>query len=1161
MDYATNDGSAGEPGDYTDVSGTLNFTGNDGESYDITVPIIDDSLIEPTEDFTVLLDNLSTTLIGINGDTATGNILDNDGGGSNGIAFDATSVTVNEGDGTATFTVRLTGNVQGGFTVDYATNDGSAGEPGDYTDVSGTLNFTGNDGESYDITVPIIDDSLIEPTEDFTVLLDNLSTTLIGINGDTATGNILDNDGGGSNGIAFDATSVTVNEGDGTATFTVRLTGNVQGGFTVDYATNDGSAGEPGDYTDVSGTLNFTGNDGESYDITVPIIDDSLIEPTEDFTVLLDNLSTTLIGINGDTATGNILDNDGGGSNGIAFDATSVTVNEGDGTATFTVRLTGNVQGGFTVDYATNDGSAGEPGDYTDVSGTLNFTGNDGESYDITVPIIDDSLIEPTEDFTVLLDNLSTTLIGINGDTATGNILDNDGGGSNGIAFDATSVTVNEGDGTATFTVRLTGNVQGGFTVDYATNDGSAGEPGDYTDVSGTLNFTGNDGESYDITVPIIDDSLIEPTEDFTVLLDNLSTTLIGINGDTATGNILDNDNIPGVTGLSFDSTEVTVDEDAGTAIFTVRLTGDVQNGFTVDYTTVDDFAISPDDYTSTSATLTFAGNDGENYDIIVPIIDDVIVENTESYQVVLSNLSPNVIGINGDTATGNIIDNDSDNDFPGDVTANCDDVPTVPVITLNADGCNYTEVFEETITGQDDGCATEYTITRTWTITDCVDNVRVHVQTITVVDDEAPNFVEALPSDMTVSCDSVPQAETLTAIDNCDNDAFVTFDEQITDTDSCGSNYMITRTWTAMDCAGNQTVHVQTITVEDTEAPVFVEELPQSMTVMCNEVPDAATLTAIDNCDTDVSVTYDETITNDANCSQGYMITRTWSTTDCAGNVNSHTQVITINPTGPITASDYEEQITIMCGDDVPEVPELTFMGGCGNYQVDFTEDTVFSDDTDDYMITRTWEVTDSCGNMATFEQVIFVMQPQLEEVTIEICVEDDPIDLIDHLPESFDTNGVFEVMNGNVILDGSTFNPANLEVGDYLISYSSTEGTCKYYVDFTIKVDSDCVPCGRDEIQVSKTVTANGDGINDVFEITGVEYCNYTFNVMLFNRWGDKVFESRNYENNWGGFSPNNSFGNSGMLPAGTYYYIISVNEADFEPINGFIYLGTSK
>ncbi|WP_343488490.1 Calx-beta domain-containing protein, partial [Allomuricauda sp. d1] len=446
----------------------------DNESYDITVPIVDDSLIEPTEDLTVVLSNLSTTLIGINGDTATGNILDNDGGGSNGISFDSDNVTVNEGDGTATFTVRLTGNVQGGFTVDYATADGSAGEPGDYTATSGQLTFTGSDNESYDITVPIVDDSLIEPTEDFTVVLSNLSTTLIGINGDTATGNILDNDGGGSNGISFDSDNVTVNEGDGTATFTVRLTGNVQGGFTVDYATADGSAGEPGDYTATAGQLTFAGNDNESYDITVPIVDDSLIEPTEDFTVVLSNLSTTLIGINGDTATGNILDNDGGGSNGLSFDSDNVTVNEGDGTATFTVRLTGNVQGGFTVDYATADGSAGQPGDYTAVSGQLTFAGTDNESYDITVPIVDDSLIEATEDFTVVLSNLSTTLIGINGDTATGNILDNDGGGSNGISFDSDNVTVNEGDGTATFTVRLTGNVQGGFTVDYATADGSA---------------------------------------------------------------------------------------------------------------------------------------------------------------------------------------------------------------------------------------------------------------------------------------------------------------------------------------------------------------------------------------------------------------------------------------------------------------------------------------------------------------------------------------------------------------------------------------------------------------------------------------------------------------------------------------------------------------
>ena len=41
MDYATADGSAGQPGDYTATSGTLTFAGTDGESYNITVPNVD----------------------------------------------------------------------------------------------------------------------------------------------------------------------------------------------------------------------------------------------------------------------------------------------------------------------------------------------------------------------------------------------------------------------------------------------------------------------------------------------------------------------------------------------------------------------------------------------------------------------------------------------------------------------------------------------------------------------------------------------------------------------------------------------------------------------------------------------------------------------------------------------------------------------------------------------------------------------------------------------------------------------------------------------------------------------------------------------------------------------------------------------------------------
>ena len=263
------------------------------------------------------------------------------------------------------------------------------------------------------------------------------------------------------------------------------------------------------------------------------------------------------------------------------------------------------------------------------------------------------------------------------------------------------------------------------------------------------------------------------------------------------------------------------------------------------------------------------------------------------------------------------------------------------------------------------------------------------------------------------------------------------------------------------------------------------------------------------------------------------------------------------------ITSSGYEEEITIMCGDPLPEIPALEFYGGCGDYDVEFTEDTTSLDETDDYMIVRTWNVTDSCGNMATFMQTIFVMQYQLEEIAIEICVEDEPINLLDYLPEPFDPSGTFEIRQGNVVLEGSIFNPANLEVGEYIIAYSSENGPCQFFAEYSIVVDSDCVPCNRGEIEVNDAITVNGDGINDFLEITGVEYCAFQFDIMVFNRWGDKVFEQTNYQNNWGGIAPNGSFGNSGVLPSGTYYYIITIRDVDtgsnLEPINGYIYLGT--
>ena len=119
----------------------------------------------------------------------------------------------------------------------------------------------------------------------------------------------------------------------------------------------------------------------------------------------------------------------------------------------------------------------------------------DGEIQSITVTINDDSLIEVTENLFVDLSNLSTSLIAINDNQGVINITDNDGGAGTGISFQNDDITVNEADGTATINVLLTGNVQGGFTIDYTTNDDSAFQPGDYTTSSGQLTFAGTNGE------------------------------------------------------------------------------------------------------------------------------------------------------------------------------------------------------------------------------------------------------------------------------------------------------------------------------------------------------------------------------------------------------------------------------------------------------------------------------------------------------------------------------------------------------------------------------------------------------------------------------------------------------------------------------------------
>ena len=80
------------------------------------------------------------------------------------------------------------------------------------------------------------------------------------------------------------------------------------------------------------------------------------------------------------------------------------------------------------------------------------------------------------------------------------------------------------------------------------------------------------------------------------------------------------------------------------------------------------------------------------------------------------------------------------------------------------------------------------------------------------------------------------------------------------------------------------------------------------------------------------------------------------------------------------------------------------------------------------------------------------------------------------------------------------------------------------------------------------------NGDGVNDLFVIVGLD--QFPDNALtIFNRWGNKVFEQKPYDNNWGGEDAVGSFSlGNGVLPEGTYFYILTL---EGDESSGYIYL----
>ena len=415
---------------------------------------------------------------------------------------------------------------------------------------------------------------------------------------------------------------VNVLEGN-SVNFTVTLSKTSLQAVTVKYATANGSAVVPGDYTTKTGTLTIPAGQTKGT-INVATVSDTLDELDETFFI---NLSApTGAAIADLQGRGIIIDNDAAPS--VSINDVTVTEGNADKNATFTITLSAPSGQTITVNAIPSNGSARSPFDYT--SGGVRLVFAPGQTTKtFNVPVKGDLLDEPDENFFMILSSPVNT--SISRGRGVGTIIDNDAPPS--ITIDDVRIGEgNVGQRVASFRLKLSSPSGQVVKVNYSTVGVTATAGEDFEAVAPTqIAFTTGNLYAY-ARVLIKGDTLNESDETFNV---NLSGATGATIADTkALGTILNDDPTPALT-----ISDVSIAEgNSGTKnlTFTVTLSAPSSNVISVNYATANGTARSDSDYATTNGNLVFArGTTTRTINVVIN--GDTVVEGNETVFVLLS--------------------------------------------------------------------------------------------------------------------------------------------------------------------------------------------------------------------------------------------------------------------------------------------------------------------------------------------------------------------------------------------------------------------------------------------------------------------------------------------------------------------------------------------
>ena len=312
-------------------------------------------------------------------------------------------------------------------------------------------------------------------------------------------------------------------------------------------------------------------------------------------------------------------------------DKTVTEGNSGTTSAVFTISVdVPDPSNAITVNYATANNTAVEPGDYTAALGTATIPATQTSTM-ITVSVKGDTLNEASETFFVNLSSPSPNATILDAQ-AVGTITNDDSQPKISISDYSATESVASASG-ATFSVSLSAASGLPVNVTYATSKGTATSGVDYVASPATvLTFAPGD-IAKTITIPVVDDALDEADETFNV---NLSAAVNASIQDTkGVGTIINDDQPPAIS----ISDQQVIEGNTGTVNmpFTVSLSAPSGKVVSVKYQTSASTATSPADFTAiTLTTLTFQpGVQSQN--VVVAVKGDTLAEGNETFTVNLS--------------------------------------------------------------------------------------------------------------------------------------------------------------------------------------------------------------------------------------------------------------------------------------------------------------------------------------------------------------------------------------------------------------------------------------------------------------------------------------------------------------------------------------------